>query len=43
MRAKIKQVMRYSGPRMIFSHPIIAMKHVIETKREKKRLQKEVK
>lgn len=41
MRAKIKQVMRYSGPRMIFSHPIIAMKHVIETKREKKRLQKE--
>lgn len=41
MREKIRQVMRYSGPRMIFSHPIAAVSHVIETKKEKKRLERE--
>ena len=41
MREKIREVMRFSGPRMIFIHPIIAIKHVIETKKEKKRLEKE--
>jgi len=29
MRAKIKDVMRYSGPRMLFTHPIFAMSHVV--------------
>ena len=43
MRVKIKNVMRYSGPRMIFSHPIVATRHLIETKREKKKLNKEAK
>ena len=42
MRERIRQVMRFSGPRMLFTHPIIATKHVIETKKEKKRLEKEV-
>ena len=42
MREKIRIVMRFSGPRMIFSHPIMALRHVIESKREKKRLEKEV-
>lgn len=37
MREKIKLVMRFSGPRMIFHHPILAIRHVIESKREKKR------
>lgn len=41
MREKIRQVMRFSGPRMIFSHPIMAIRHVIESKREKKRLKRE--
>lgn len=41
MREKIREVMRFSGPRMIFTHPVIAIRHVIETKREKKRLEKE--
>ena len=41
MREKIRQVMRYSGPRMIFSHPVAAVSHVIETKKEKKRLERE--
>ncbi len=38
MREKIRIVMRFSGPRMIFYHPIAAIRHVVETKREKKRL-----
>lgn len=41
MREKIREVMRFSGPRMIFSHPIAAMHHVIATKKEKKKLEKE--
>lgn len=31
MREKIKEVMRYSGPRMLFFHPIIVIKHGIES------------
>lgn len=38
MREKIRAVMRYSGPRMLFSHPVACVRHLIETKREKKRL-----
>lgn len=41
MRAKIRNVMRFSGPRIIFYHPIMAVRHVIESKKEKKRLEKE--
>ena len=40
MREKIRVVMRFSGPRMIFFHPVAAIRHVIETKREKKRLER---
>ena len=40
MREKIREVMRFSGPRMIFTHPISAIRHVIETKREKRRLER---
>ena len=41
MRQKIRDVMRYSGPRMIFYHPVTAIRHVIESKKEKKRLERE--
>ena len=41
MREKIREVMRFSGPRMIFTHPITAVRHVIESKKEKRRLEKE--
>lgn len=27
---QIKKVMRYSGPRMIFYHPILAIKHLLK-------------
>lgn len=40
MREKIREVMRFSGPRMIFYHPVMALRHVMETKKEKKRLEK---
>ena len=38
MREKIREVMRFSGPRMIFQHPVAAIRHVIETKKEKRRV-----
>ena len=34
-RIKIKAVMRYSGPRMLFTHPLFALKHVGAVIREK--------
>lgn len=40
MREKIRVVMRFSGPRMLFHHPVIAIRHMIETQKEKKRLEK---
>lgn len=40
MRAKIREVMRFSGPRMIFSHPLMAVRHLIESKKEKRKLEK---
>ena len=39
MREKIRQVMRFSGPRMLFHHPIAALRHVVETQKEKKRME----
>lgn len=41
MREKIREVMRFSGPRMIFYHPLQAVYHVICTVQEKKRQKKE--
>lgn len=40
MREKIRAVMRFSGPRMIFHHPIMALRHVLAAKKEKRRLEK---
>ncbi len=42
MRQQIRLVMRYSGPRMIFYHPILAIRHVYLSVKEKRRLKKEV-
>ena len=39
MREQIRQVMRFSGPRMLCCHPVIATRHVIETQREKRKLE----
>jgi hypothetical protein len=40
MRKKIREVMRFSGPRMILHHPVAAIRHVILTKLEKKRMER---
>ncbi len=42
MREKIQAVMRYSGPRMIFHYPVTAMRHIFESRKEKKRLEKQI-
>ncbi|MDD3221254.1 MAG: nitrous oxide-stimulated promoter family protein [Clostridia bacterium] len=38
MREKIRQVMRFSGPRMLMYHPAMALWHLICIRREKKRI-----
>ncbi len=39
MREKIRAVMRFSGPRMLLHHPVMALRHVVESRREKKKLE----
>ncbi|MDZ7724921.1 MAG: nitrous oxide-stimulated promoter family protein [candidate division KSB1 bacterium] len=34
-REQIKRVMRYSGPRMMFTHPILAVRHVLRSINQK--------
>ena len=34
MREKIKEVMRYSGPRKTFRHPLLAIFHVFDRRRK---------
>lgn len=43
MREKIKEVMRYSGPRMMFYDPRIAWAHVFETIARKRREKRQLK
>ncbi len=38
MRSLIRQVMRYSGPRMIFYHPLIAVSHFISSIKERRKI-----
>lgn len=33
MRTQIKTVMKYSGPRIIFHHPILAIMHLVKGRR----------
>lgn len=35
MKARIKEVMRYSGPRMLMHHPFIAIEHAAKMKKQK--------
>ena len=42
MREKIREVMRFSGPRMIFHSPVMAIRHVIESRKEKKKLEENI-
>ena len=40
MREKIREVMRFSGPRMLLYHPVMAIRHGIESRKEKRHLEK---
>lgn len=42
MKEKIRQVMRFSGPRMLLYHPVAAVRHVMAEKSEKKRMERKV-
>lgn len=33
MRQRIKEIMRYAGPRMVWHHPIMAVRHLIHQKK----------
>lgn len=35
MREKIQKVMRFAGPKMIFTHPILGISHLIDKRRFK--------
>ncbi|MCK5227056.1 MAG: nitrous oxide-stimulated promoter family protein, partial [Desulfobulbaceae bacterium] len=35
MRKKVREVMRYAGPRMIWRHPFLALCHTIDGMRKK--------
>lgn len=35
MREKVRQVMRYAGPRMLLRHPYLAVMHLIDKRRKK--------
>lgn len=37
-REQIRAVMRWSGPRMLFRHPILAIRHLIVERKQKKEL-----
>ncbi|UTC63893.1 nitrous oxide-stimulated promoter family protein [Treponema sp. OMZ 792] len=36
MREKIKKIMRYAGPRLLFKHPILSLDHLFKTIYSKK-------
>ena len=42
MREKICRIMRFSGPRMIFHHPVMAINHLIQSKKEKRKMEAEL-
>ena len=36
MRQRIREVMRYAGPRMIWHHPLMAIRHLIHNRRTRR-------
>ncbi len=37
MRERIRVVMRYAGPRMLYRHPILAIRHLVDGRQEQPR------
>ncbi len=40
MREKIREIMRYAGPRMIYTHPIMGFRHLFKKMKKKENLDK---
>jgi hypothetical protein len=40
MREKVKKVMKYSGPRMLLHHPVLALHHVFDGRKKPEKLNK---
>ena len=38
MREQIRRIMRYSGPRMVLRHPLMALDHLLLERRSKRRM-----
>ena len=34
MRSRVKEIMRFSGPRMIYRHPMMAIRHLMDGRRK---------
>lgn len=43
MREKVRVVMRYSGPRMLLHHPVLAMRHLLDGRKAAPELKRRVK
>lgn len=43
MRETIRKVMRYAGPRMIYSHPLMALRHLLDSRRKPPELARKTK
>lgn len=37
IRQKIREVMRFAGPRMLLVHPVLAVRHLLESHHERKK------
>jgi hypothetical protein len=42
MRKRVKQVMRYSGPRMVLRHPVLSLFHLLDKGRKVPRVAKPI-
>jgi hypothetical protein len=40
MKLQVRKVMRYSGPRLLLSHPSLALHHVVDARRKPPHLEK---
>ncbi len=40
MQNRIKEVMKFAGPKMVYHHPIMALKHLIDTRRKSPTIKK---
>ena len=40
-KERIREVMRFSGPRMMLYHPVMALSHMVSSMKEKKKLKGE--